>query len=348
MTEHPHPLFNHPAAVVASDAAHEADFTSPAISISSSSNGRYETTNQGIGYSDASGAKSAYATRPSSEAGLGTFLRPPSSSPAIVVHDTQSLQYLVQNPSHVGEFANSGPAFATFGSHTWAAPPRPFLDFAPQPAYEPGGELADEPSQTFEQFDSPSSIRSSTGQSHSSGTARPAPSPRPQTTTDNSASGTVFAQPSLPKSALKRKAEHDITSPNDSRTSRGQQAVEPGSGKRRSVSFERMSAPNQQSPGDVSPSSHPSAGQRVSQSNPSTGAARARARQSTSSSTPRPSVAVPPTGGPAQGRQARGSRVPSATPPSILPPEKVFPIQIGSELFRLSGASISSDGKLPI
>ncbi len=31
--------------------------------------------------------------------------------------------------------------------------------------------------------------------------------------------------------------------------------------------------------------------------------------------------------------------------PPILPSEKVFPIQIGSELFRLSGASISSDGK---
>jgi hypothetical protein len=31
--------------------------------------------------------------------------------------------------------------------------------------------------------------------------------------------------------------------------------------------------------------------------------------------------------------------------PPILPPEKVFPIQIGSELFRLSGASISSDGQ---
>lgn len=31
--------------------------------------------------------------------------------------------------------------------------------------------------------------------------------------------------------------------------------------------------------------------------------------------------------------------------PHILPHEKVFPIQIGSELFRLSGASISSDGK---
>lgn len=30
--------------------------------------------------------------------------------------------------------------------------------------------------------------------------------------------------------------------------------------------------------------------------------------------------------------------------PNILPHERVFPIQIGSELFKLSGASISSDG----
>ncbi len=30
--------------------------------------------------------------------------------------------------------------------------------------------------------------------------------------------------------------------------------------------------------------------------------------------------------------------------PHILPHERVFPIQIGSELFRLSGASLSSDG----
>lgn len=32
--------------------------------------------------------------------------------------------------------------------------------------------------------------------------------------------------------------------------------------------------------------------------------------------------------------------------PMILPARKVFPIQIGDKLFRLSGASISSDGKL--
>lgn len=31
--------------------------------------------------------------------------------------------------------------------------------------------------------------------------------------------------------------------------------------------------------------------------------------------------------------------------PHILPHERVFPIQIGSELFKLSGASLSSDGK---
>ena len=31
--------------------------------------------------------------------------------------------------------------------------------------------------------------------------------------------------------------------------------------------------------------------------------------------------------------------------PKILPHERVFPIQIGGELFKLSGASLSSDGE---
>lgn len=48
-------------------------------------------------------------------------------------------------------------------------------------------------------------------------------------------------------------------------------------------------------------------------------------------------------------REQPGSLPASAGPSKkankcILPPEKVFPIQIGSELFRLSGASIASDG----
>jgi replication factor C subunit 3/5 len=34
--------------------------------------------------------------------------------------------------------------------------------------------------------------------------------------------------------------------------------------------------------------------------------------------------------------------------PDILPRERVFPIQLGSELFKLSGVSLSSDGTLQL
>ncbi|KAI1620333.1 hypothetical protein EDD37DRAFT_569571 [Exophiala viscosa] len=59
-------------------------------------------------------------------------------------------------------------------------------------------------------------------------------------------------------------------------------------------------------------------------------------------STARPSL-NPSASSQTSARQRTGTRTSTAHPPSILPPEKVFPIQIGSELFRLSGASISSD-----
>ena len=49
---------------------------------------------------------------------------------------------------------------------------------------------------------------------------------------------------------------------------------------------------------------------------------------------------VPP---PPRARRRTLAEVPQA--PMLLPARKVFPIQIGSELFRLSGASISSDGQ---
>jgi len=38
---------------------------------------------------------------------------------------------------------------------------------------------------------------------------------------------------------------------------------------------------------------------------------------------------------------------PMAKIPHVLPHERVFPVQIGSELFKLSGASLSSDGTPP-
>ena len=54
----------------------------------------------------------------------------------------------------------------------------------------------------------------------------------------------------------------------------------------------------------------------------------------------------------AAGRQLEAARprkiVELSGDADILPSGKVFPIQIGSELFRLSGASISSDGKLQL
>ena len=47
----------------------------------------------------------------------------------------------------------------------------------------------------------------------------------------------------------------------------------------------------------------------------------------------------------AVGQPGASARKLNTSIPHILPHEKVFPIQIGSELFRLSGASISSDGE---
>lgn len=44
----------------------------------------------------------------------------------------------------------------------------------------------------------------------------------------------------------------------------------------------------------------------------------------------------------------RQSLLPTVATSPTLPAGKVFPIQIGSELFKLSGASISSDGKSPL
>ncbi|PGH30082.1 glutathione S-transferase [[Emmonsia] crescens] len=65
------------------------------------------------------------------------------------------------------------------------------------------------------------------------------------------------------------------------------------------------------------------------------GAVDHNSRANTPNSTPKPSTSAP-----------RVSKQPDSSERGktcILPPEKVFPIQIGSELFRLSGSSISSD-----
>ena len=341
MTKPPNPLFNHSV----SDVTGEADLTSPAISISSSSNGRYEAANQNIGYTEAGGASTAYATNPTSDTALGSSFHSQSTHPTIVVQDTDSLQYFVQHGgSRREDVSTSDPTPGGFGSQIWEPPPGPFLDFAPQPIYEPLGELADEQIQSFHEFDSPSSIRSSASLSQNSSTTRPDLSAKLSAGFEATTATNVFAPPTLPRSALKRKAEHDITPSIDTASTRGLHSAKIGDGKRRSVSFERMSASNSRSPGDASAGSDNLLSQRTSQGGHTSAASRGRSRQSTSS-TPRPTVNIPSAASQSQARGGRGTRVPSATPPSILPPEKVFPIRIGSDLFQLSGASISSDGQ---
>jgi hypothetical protein len=57
---------------------------------------------------------------------------------------------------------------------------------------------------------------------------------------------------------------------------------------------------------------------------------------------------------PSEGQTPGGFQQPSQTVqlitkiPRVLPHERVFPIQIGSELFKLSGASLSSDGEFAL
>lgn len=95
------------------------------------------------------------------------------------------------------------------------------------------------------------------------------------------------------------------------------------------------------SPTDPRPPAHNTR----SQSGPSTGG---RGSTEASDSRPRPqNIDVeslrPPFGSASAGAGPRRMTDPGV--PMVLPARKVFPIQIGDKLFRLSGASISSDGE---
>ena len=329
--------------------ATETVLTSPAISISSvalgpfgrrvsatATNHQPSATSRPVSTRD---FEPADDTNPSPEAFL-TSGQHHLGLPSVTVQDIDSEQNVdTDNPSSL---TSAKLALAPFGSDTRNATfPGPYLDFAPRPIYQPTGQLLHEQPGTFERFDIPVNPRTlTTANSHhdlSSSSDRTASA---ITSAQHSKAVNVFAQPSLPRSALKRKAEV-LESP----LTRGSNdaTVKPQAGrpsKPRSVSFERMSGPGPTSPEEGSTSSDFNAGQRRSGHT-----TQRHARQSSASI---PQAALQSTSGTSQNksRSSRGNRDPSAHPPSILPPEKVFPIQIGSELFRLSGASISSDGKI--
>lgn len=265
-------------------------------------------------------------------------------TPVVTVHDTDSGgNHTQSDQTFSSSAASSKLVLAPFGSETWTTTfPGPYLDFAPRPIYEPTGELLREETEAFDRFDSPAETRAVAGASSLQDLTPPydpASATNVRASTDPKVVD-VFVQPSLPRSALKRKAESlaspvtDDTSTNIPNTQGGRPP------KARAVSFERMSGPGPTSPDEGSTTSEFQTTQGRSDN-----AAHRRARHSSTSTT---RATLQSTSGPAQntGRSNRGTRAPSGHPPSILPPEKVFPIQIGSELFRLSGASISSDGNI--
>lgn len=376
----PHLPFDFENNVTFSDTT-DTNLSSPAISISSTPNVRptTETTiTSGHLNSQRSGLKATnqsrttinpdpYSTLACCHVGTADAANPsPDTRPTLIPkdreyptvpvrdHDTESQRPQLGSSTDAAHTASYNLVTPSFGSQPWITPPGPFLAFAPQPIYEPTGVLLHETIQSFDEFHD-RSLTSLVDTSNAS-PSHPAPTtshaPEVVTTANASPSVTSFASPSLPRSALKRKASSVVTVPAAYSTERKTRLSGAGPGPalglnspithNRSVTFERMSGIGPTSPDEGSPSSEFLASSR-SALNAALPASNRRTRQS-SGSTPRPPLGFPSTS--SQGSQRRvGNRTSSAHPPSILPPEKVFPIQIGSDLFRLSGASISSDGR---
>jgi hypothetical protein len=314
----------------------ETTFQSPAISISPSEayGRRVSATNQAIAFSSSHIAPSstAYDAGTPSNHSFGYTNGYPRFLPS---HTDDTA------PKPTTNAASVSLNLATLGSQPWISPSVPYLHFAPQPVYEPTGELINEKTANFHEFDNPTIVRSiSDSNSESPQETHPATSSSlPQTTKAVNA----FVPPAPPRSVLKRKAD-SLESPVSSDGKKNERPVN----KTRSVSFERMSGRGPGSPDETQSTLDKQPAQARSSAGPSQPGR--KSRQAAASSTPKPGPTPLPQSTPGEAQTHRGSfrggtRHPSGHPPSILPPEKVFPIQIGSDLFRLSGASISSDGE---
>ena len=232
------------------------------------------------------------------------------------------------------------PNLASSGSLPWQNISVPYPNSASRPIYEPTGELMHEVVEAFEQFDDPSSFRQSHWISEQEAVAgKTQQATRVPTSAIRSLSA-IRDIPNPPKPALKRSLESD----GGDVYQEGNQQPQIDTRKLRRVSFEQMSGtgPASADDEDSSSSEGPSSTRPPAQGRP--GGISRRGRGSRAANVPparstaqQGSATRPP------GTSGRGSKTPTGHPPSILPRENVFPIQIGSELFRLSGASISSD-----
>ncbi len=328
--------------VTTSDDKSDRALVSPAISISPVQyGGRSGGTNHGYAHQDTSGASAAYATNPYLGSAFSAFhFDSPGASQGS--HSHASI-YETTTPSNIGFTANQNPALGTFGSQEWVPPAVPYLDFAPQPTYEPTGELINEQIDTFDHFDSPptrreletAQARNSSQASSKAGENGPKITPPPRG---------VFAPPPPLRSALKRKAENDPNSPTASEEGRRRRSTDTAAAAARTVTFGRMSDPGHSLSGDGLTNPDLIAEEFSGRPDPS-GTARLRSQKPTEEGVSSRAPTQVPSTAPKQAGKGSGIVYKGkASSPSILPPEKVFPIQIGSELFRLSGASISSDG----
>src|SRR2546421_2027876 len=141
-------------AVTPSDVTSERELASPAISTSPVQyGGQPGSTNQANPHLLGSGG-AAYQTNPYSGAGLDNFAFPTNQAPHVSPGD--AALYTTRSPEQLAHSSNPASALGSFGSQSWVSP-SPYLSFAPQPIYEPTGELIHEHVQTFDQFDSPPS-----------------------------------------------------------------------------------------------------------------------------------------------------------------------------------------------
>lgn len=294
----------------------------------------------------------AYQANPNSDSVFRNTLYPSSSA-----NDTHDAVTPTGAPYRLSSAAPTNAAvlpdlsLANFGSQPWPATSAPYLEFAQQPVYEPTGELVHEAVQQFRHFDDPSSFGQPTWRSEEE-TIASLHQPPPNASNSALPSPTVHKDAqNFPKPALKRPL--DSESGPDPVQPGGYQSRPPPSDPRkfRRVSFERMSGTGPVSADDEESSSSEATSSAV-RATPQA-AFRGLPRRGRGSRGSGSSSGPAQRPGPQQGTNVRalnptgkGSKTPTGHPPSILPPEKVFPIQIGSELFRLSGASISSDGQL--
>lgn len=146
-----------------------------------------------------------------------------------------------------------------------------------------------------------------------------------------SATPAATPRPLAPRASLKRKATSD-----SSAQPQGSQAgmSQPGPSRQRTGEGPND---NPESPAQSAPRPQPS---RSRSTTSVAGGADPINRQRQTTAGP----GISPENVPLSQRTRRRTLPDAGDAPFVLPPRKVFPIQIGSELFRLSGASISSDG----